>query len=118
MRFSISADNKRRAKRYLWIAGCGLALLSLAIHEIAGENGYRTRRQRLHQMQALDEEVERLKQDNLRLTQKIKALRSDPQAIEEAARKQLRMGRPGDVVVTLPPVEQPDSPSLESSSPR
>lgn len=118
MRSSISASKKRRAKRYLWIAGCSLALLLLTIHEIAGENGYLTRRQRHLQIQALDEEIEKLKEDNLRLTQKIKALRSDPQAIEEVAREQLRMGRPNDVVVTLPPVEQPDSPSPESSPPR
>ena len=117
MRFSIPADKKQRAKRYLLIAGCGLALLSLAVHEIAGENGYLTRQQRRLQMQALDEEVQRLKQDNLRLTQKIKALRSDPQAIEELAREQLRMARPGEVVVILPPEEQPGSPSLETAFP-
>ncbi|MCH7979354.1 MAG: septum formation initiator family protein [Acidobacteria bacterium] len=67
------------------------------------------------QMQALDEEVERLKEDNRRLAQKIQGLRSDPQAIEELARKQLRMARPGEVVVTLPPEEQPEAPSLDGS---
>ena len=115
MRFSIPADKKRRAKRYLWIAGCGLALLSLAVHEIAGENGYLTRQQRRLQIQALDEEVQRLKEDNRRLAQKIQGLRSDPQAIEELAREQLRLARPGEVVVTLPPEEQPDGPSLSGS---
>ena len=118
MQFSIPAEKRRRAKRYLWIAVCSLALLSLAVHEIAGENGYLVRRQRRLQMQALDEQVQRLQEDNLRLTQKIKALRSDPQSIEALAREQLRMGRPGEVVVTLPPEEQPDAPSLNGNPPR
>ena len=118
MQFSIPAEKRRRAKRYLWIAGCSLALLSFAVHEIAGENGYLVRRQRRLQMQALDEDVQRLQEDNRRLTQKIKALRSDPQTIEEFAREQLRMARPGDVVVTLPPEEQPEAPSLNGDPPR
>ncbi len=118
MQFSIPAEKRRRAKRYLWIAACSLALLSLAVHEIAGENGYLVRRQRRLQMQALDEEVQRLQEDNLRLAQKIQELRSDPQTIEELAREQLRMGRPGEVVVTLPPEEQPDRSSLENDPPR
>lgn len=118
MQFSIPLEKRRRAKRYLLIAGCSLALLSLAVHEIAGENGYLVRRQRRLQMQALDEEVQRLKDDNRRLAQEIQELRSDPQAIEELAREQLRMARPGDVVVTLPPEEQPDAPTLNGDPPR
>ncbi len=117
MQFTIPAETRRRAKRYLWIAVCSLALLSLAVHEIAGENGYLVRRQRRLQMQALDKEVQRLQEDNRRLAQKIQELRSDPQTIEEMAREQLRMARPGEVVVTLPPEEQPDGPSLENDPP-
>ncbi|MEE8177899.1 MAG: septum formation initiator family protein [Acidobacteriota bacterium] len=118
MQFTIPAETRRRAKRYLWIAVCSLALLSLAVHEIAGENGYLVRRQRRLQMQALDEEVQRLQEDNRRLTQKIQLLRSDPQTIEELAREKLRLARPGEVVVTLPPEEQPDAPSLNGDPPR
>ncbi len=118
MQFTIPAEKRRRAKRYLWIAVCSLALLSLAVHEIAGENGYLVRRQRRLQMQALDEEVQRLQEDNRRLTQKIQLLRSDPQTIEELAREKLRLARPGEVVVTLPPEEQPNAPSLNGDPPR
>ncbi len=118
MQFTIPAETRRRAKRYLWIAVCSLALLSLAVHEIAGENGYLVRRQRRLQMQALDEEVQRLQKDNRRLTQKIQLLRSDPQTIEELAREKLRLARPGEVVVTLPPEEQPNAPSLNGDPPR
>ena len=118
MQFTIPAETRRRAKRYLWIAVCSLALLSLAVHEIAGENGYLVRRQRRLQMQALDEEVQRLQEDNRRLTQKIQQLRSDPQTIEELAREKLRLARPGEVVVTLPPEEQPNAPSLNGDPPR
>ena len=118
MQTSLVVEKRRRAKRYLLIAGFGLALLLLLVHEIAGENGYLTRRQRRRQMETLVKEIERLKQDNLRVTQKIKDLRSDPHTIEQLAREQLRLARPGEVIVTLPPAEWPDSPSLDAASPQ
>jgi cell division protein FtsB len=103
----------RQTKLYLLISACGLVLLSLGVHEILGQNGYLARRRRRIQIQALAGEIEKLKQDNLELAQKIKNLRSDPNTIERLAREQLSLGRPGDVVVNLPPAEQ----SAASSSP-
>jgi len=98
----------KQAKRYLLIAACGLALLSLGLHEILGQNGYLARQRRRMQLQALTAEIQKLKQENVELTRRIKDLRSDPQAIEKLARERLRLGRPGDVVITLPPAKQPD----------
>ena len=58
-------------------------------------------------MQALAGEIEKLKQENQRLAQKVKDLRSDPHAIEELAREELRLGRPGEVIVTIPRSQPP-----------
>lgn len=103
-------------KRFLLLAVSGLALLSLGAHEILGQNGYLARRRRRIQIQNLAREIQSLKQENVELTQKIKNLRSDPNTIEKLAREQLSLGRPGDVVVTLPPAEQPAASPAPPSS--
>ncbi len=103
---NLAPDKIRQAKRYALVAICGLALLSVGLHEIFGHNGYLARRRRRVQIQTLSAEIQKLKQENGELNRKIRDLRSDPQAIEKLAREQLRLGRPGDVVITLSP---PDS---------
>ena len=103
----LAPERIRRTKLTVLIASCGLVLLSLGTHELLGRNGYLARRRRRIQIQTLAGEVEKLKQENMELNQKIKNLRSDPDTIEKLAREQLRLGRPGDVIVSLPPAEQP-----------
>ena len=105
-------------KRYLLIAACGLVLLSVGLHELLGQNGYLARRRRRIQVQTLSAEIQKLKQENGELARKIRDLRSDPQTIEKLAREQLRLGRPGDVVVTLPPARQAAPPPAADSSPK
>ena len=86
-----------------WLpTGCTLAILSLVLLGLLGDNGYLERRAERRQIQALAAETENLRQENLRLSQTIKSLRSDPRAIEELARERLRLGRPGEVIITLP----------------
>ena len=79
--------------------------------ELIGENGYLARRQRRQQIEALSGEVEQLRQENQRLSQRIQDLRSNPHAIEELARERLRLARPGEVIVTLPPSQPPSQPA-------
>jgi cell division protein FtsB len=95
--------SEARRKRLLLIGFCGLFLFSLLVSELVGKGGYFARRQQRQQIQALQEEISELKQENLFLSEQIRALRSDPEAIEEVAREQLRLARPGEVVVTIPP---------------
>lgn len=102
---------KERRKRYVLAAAGGLALVALMVNEMVGESGYLARRQQRRQIQALSEEIEKLKQENQQLTERIRDLRSDPGAIEELAREQLHLGRPGEVIVTLPPALPPGSSS-------
>ena len=108
MHKSLAFLRTHRKERYLLIAFCALVILPMVTHEIVGENGYLARRRRRIQIEALMADVEKLKQDNAQLNQKIKALRSDPSTIEKLARERLSLGRPGDVVVTLPPAVQPE----------
>ena len=60
-------------------------------------------------------------EENQRLDAEIKALKSDPKAIEKEAREQLRYAKPGEVIYLLP--EQPgqhaaqNAPQDESARP-
>jgi len=101
-------------KRYLLVAACTLAVLSFGAFEIFGQSGYLASRRRRIQLQTLTTEIQKLKQENAELSRKIKDLRSNPDAIEKLARERLRLGRPGDVVVTLTP--QPPDPAPTPSA--
>ena len=98
----------RRRFRQLWLpAGCAIGVLALVLLGIIGEKGYLERRGQRREIQALTAEIENLRQENRQLGQTIQDLRSNPEAIEELARERLRMGRPGEVIITLP--EEPPS---------
>ena len=84
------------------LAGYAMVVLLLVLLGIAGENGYLERRAQRREIQALSAEVEKIRQENQQLNQKIRDLRSDPRAIEELARERLRLARPGEVIITLP----------------
>lgn len=79
-----------------------LVFIVLAVHEIFGENGYLALRQQRRQLETLQEQIQELKKQNTELTRQIKALKSDPQAIERVAREQMRMAKPGEIIYTLP----------------
>ena len=112
MQTSLATRIREQAKRHWIIAGCVLALLSLLTMELIGENGYLVQRQRRQQIEALSKEIEQLRQENQQLGQRIQDLRSNPDAIEELARERLRLARPGEVIVPLPP-SKPTSQSAE-----
>lgn len=103
MRTPPRTSAKQRRKRTLLAAFAGMALCALLVNEVVGESGYLARREHRRQMQALSEEIGKLKQENQQLSGRIRALRTDPQAIEELAREQLHLARPDEVVVTIPP---------------
>ncbi|MBI3934483.1 MAG: septum formation initiator family protein [Acidobacteria bacterium] len=89
------------------MAIAGLIFLVFLVNEVVGHTGYVARREQIRRIQDLQEQIDRLRQENQRLTQRIQDLRSNPSAIEEMAREQLNLGRPGEVVVTLPPKQAP-----------
>jgi cell division protein FtsB len=70
----------------------------LIVDALAGERGFletlRVRRQFGEQSAALA----RLKEENARLREEARRLREDPQTVEEAARRDLGLIRPGEVL--------------------
>ena len=74
-------------------------LLFLA-YAIFGEKGYLQLRKAGLQNQKLREEIDQIKEENLQMMREIKALKTDPKAIEKIAREELGMVKPGEVKIT------------------
>jgi cell division protein FtsB len=102
-----------RSRRRIATSAVVVLVCLMAFHVIFGANGMVIYQQKRTENKALDKELESLQQENERLNQRIKALRTDPKTIEKEAREQLRYARPGEVVYSLP-AEKP-APSLSTA---
>ena len=80
----------------------GIALFVLAGNAILGKSGLQALLEARRENQGLDQEIERLEEENRQLETEIQGLRSDPGAIEKLAREQMRMAKPGEIIFTLP----------------
>ena len=83
-------------------AGVVALVFLIGYGAIFGANGFLVFHRKVVNSQNLDREIQTLQQENARREQHIKALKSQPQAIEKEARERLRYARPGEVVYTLP----------------
>jgi len=80
---------------------CALAL-GLGAHVMLGPNGTIVYQQKRLEYHKLQHDIQDLQKENQRYSEQVKALKSDPQAIEKAAREELRYARPGEVVYVVP----------------
>jgi len=88
--------------RRLGTVAAVLLILALMLHAMFGANGTVAYRQKRAEMQSLKAEVERRQKENEESAARIKALKSDPKAIEKEAREQFGYARPGEVVYVTP----------------
>ncbi|HEY1270419.1 MAG TPA: septum formation initiator family protein [Terriglobales bacterium] len=80
-----------------------LLTLWLSVHIFFGANGMVVYNQRRAEIRMLEQQVEALQQENQVQSGEIKALKSDPKAIEKEAREQLHYARPGEIIYVPPP---------------
>ncbi|MGH9394140.1 MAG: FtsB family cell division protein [Terriglobales bacterium] len=78
-------------------------------HALLGPSGYLALRQQQRQYAQQVARVHTLEAQNRTLNQAVHALQSDPNAIEDIARKQLHLTRPGEVIYTYPTAPAPSS---------
>jgi cell division protein FtsB len=95
--------------RRLGTAAAVALFLGLLLHVMFGANGMVVYRQKHAELQALQKDVDRLQNENARYINEIRALKSDPAAIEKEAREQLHYTRPGEFVLVAP--QQPSKPA-------
>ena len=91
------------------LATIAVAILAvwLFLHVTFGANGMVVYRSKRAARQKLQADIEKLQRENDLYEQQIKALQSDPQAIEKEAREQLHYARPGEVVYVEPAPARP-----------
>jgi len=82
----------------LWIFGAVAAAAAAAVFDPSGLRRYLALAAEVRRMQG---ENARLASDNAALSREVRALRSDPAALERAAREELRFVRPGERVYWL-----------------
>jgi cell division protein FtsB len=103
------------AKRVWRPAGTAVAiLLALLVtwHVIHGKHGLSFWHQKRAEDRALENEIRDLQQENQVLHSRIEHLKSDPESIEQEARKRFHYARPGEVIYTLPAEQaQPSQPA-------
>jgi cell division protein FtsB len=86
-----------------------LAIL-LAVHVIFGANGMVVYQGKKSEYRTLQKDVDQLQKENQELMDQIKALKTDPSAIEREAREQLHYARPGEVIYLTPGQQNPNAP--------
>jgi cell division protein FtsB len=77
------------------------ALAALGAASALDPDGYRKYLRLRDDLERLQAENHRIADANARLAREVRALRSDPAAIERAAREELRFVKPGEVVFRL-----------------
>jgi cell division protein FtsB len=103
------------ARRRLATAAVGILTVWLFVHVTFGANGmvvYRAKRADYHRLR---KEIDSLQSENDRYTERIKALKTDPRAIEKEAREQLHYTRPGEMIYVAPAPPQPRSPAINAA---
>jgi cell division protein FtsB len=96
-------QRSRRLVQYgLLIVGCLLFLDALV-----GEKGFVENLKARQQFQALERGLARLKGDNEQLRKDVELLRKDPDTIEEIARRELGMMKPGEKLFIVKDAEPP-----------
>lgn len=84
-----------------------LVIVVLLVHNIFGAHGFLALHHTRGEMERTELELQKLDKENLELEQEVKDLKSDPRLIEKIAREEIRLARPGEIIIRLPATAQP-----------
>ena len=84
-----------------WLLGFALALLLL--QDIFGTHGLIAMRRSQQQAAEVQKEISQIDEENQQLQGRVKALKSDPSAIERIAREEMGLARPGEHIFKISP---------------
>ena len=88
---------RRRVTGYVLFA----AAFVLMVNALVGENGYLATLQARGERDKLLDQIARMRIKNQQMREEIRDIRTDPKALEEAARRELNMMKPGETMVIL-----------------
>jgi cell division protein FtsL len=89
----------RRNMHLFLIVGFALLLLQ----DVFGTHGVLAMRQSQKQAEEIRKDIKRLDDENQRMQDRVKALKSDPAAIEKIAREEMKLSRQGEVIFQTQP---------------
>lgn len=84
-----------------WFIAAGLALLLL--QDVFGNHGVLAMRRSQQEAREVQKQINQMNEENRQLEAKVKALKTDPQAIERIAREEMGLARPGEYIFKIPP---------------
>lgn len=88
-----------RRRQVVW-AAVGVSLV-LAAGSLSAEGGFRRYARLRRDLGSLEERNAKLQSDNERLKREVQRVQREPAALERAARENLGLVRPGEVVFTV-----------------
>ena len=88
---------RRRVTGYVLFA----AAFVLMVNALVGENGYLATLQARSERDKLLDQIARMRIKNQQMREEIHEIRTNPKALEEAARRELNMMKPGETMVIL-----------------
>jgi cell division protein FtsB len=99
-----------------WFLVVGFALLLL--QDIFGTHGVLAMRRTQLQAKEVQQEIERLNEENRKLQNRVQHLKSDPATLEGIARDEMHLKRPGEYVFPIQPKASPSTIPQPADSPK
>ena len=84
-----------------------LFVLALVVHDVFGTHGFIAMRRTQSEIDRVKKDLDRLSKENLELGDQVRALKTDPRLIEKIAREDLQRAKPGEIIIRIPPSQQP-----------
>jgi len=104
----------RRNMNWFLVAGFALLLLQ----DIFGTHGVLAMRRTQLQAKEVQQEIERLNEENRKLQSRVQHLKSDPATLEGIARDEMHLKRPGEYVFPIQPKATPSTNSQPADPPK
>ncbi|MGA8012681.1 MAG: septum formation initiator family protein [Candidatus Acidiferrales bacterium] len=99
-----------------WFLAGALALLLL--QDVFGTHGVLAMRRAQKEAANVKKEIEQINEENRQLQDRVKSLKTDPQAIERIAREEMGLARPGEYIFkTSPRPADASTPAPHPSNP-
>jgi cell division protein FtsB len=99
-RLKTSTSDKQRRKK-LWTYSLLAVSALLMVNSLFGEKGYLANLQARQEFHDVSTSLQQLKDENARLAELAKRMKTDPRALEDSAREQLGLIKPGETLITL-----------------
>ena len=80
----------------------GLLTVAMLLLAVFNDRGALQVHDRANKLTAIENEITKLDTENKQLNTEIQALRSDPTTIEKFAREELKLVKPGEIVLVTP----------------